>query len=97
MSTINLDSQFVSYNLTEQETLQGQVLQVSQREVLQNMLFQQTMLKLNLKWSAENMQEEAELSGGIRMLQSILDNSKLAEEALGRALDPRSVTPSERN
>ena len=78
MGTINTDSPFIHYDLSPEELRQGQVLGDLNKQVLQNMLFQVVMEKLNLPILAENTQREAELAGQMRMLQSILDNHNLA-------------------
>lgn len=78
MGTINQDSPFVSYNLSESEILQGQILGDLNRQVIQNLLFQVVMEKINIPRTPETVQLEAELAGKVVILQSILDNHRAA-------------------
>lgn len=78
MGTINQDSPFISYNLSEQEILQGQILGDLNKQVLQNLLFMAVMEKINIPRTPETLQLEAELAGRIGILQAILDNHRAA-------------------
>jgi len=80
MGTLNTDSPFISYTLTEEEKYLGSILQQGQKEVIHNLLFSAACQKINLPWTPENLQIEAELQGKIRAYQGILDAHAEAEE-----------------
>jgi hypothetical protein len=77
---------FTQYELSEQEALQGSIFSLSQKMVIQNMLAEAAHRKLALLYDSTNhtrsMQEEAELTGKIGVLQELLEVSDLAEQTL---------------
>lgn len=90
MGTINTDSPFIHYVLSEEEARQGQVLGDLNKQVLQNMLFQVVMEKLNIPRTPEYVQREAELAGQMSILQSILDNHAHASQVHAAPTAPES-------
>ena len=77
---------FSNWELTEEEQLNGQILTISQSQVLQNELANVADQKLNLTFDPLNpvkfAQEEAFLSGQMSVLRLLLDRSKPSEEEL---------------
>jgi len=85
MSYLTANS-FSSYQLTQEEELQGQVLTVTQKEVLQNLLVTNAEEKLRLEFDPDQpklfIQHEAYKRGQIELLEYILETSTIAEEML---------------
>lgn len=85
MATL-LPNAFTEYRLTEQEAVQGAILNSYQKLVLQNQLADFARQRLNLKYTPEAhlhwIQQEAELTGKCLFIQQILEASDLAEAAL---------------
>jgi hypothetical protein len=77
---------FNSWNLTEDEHLQGSVLSLNQRQVIDNLVSIAAEEKLLLSFDPKNpelfMQQEASLKGQILILQYILAASEGAVEEL---------------
>lgn len=80
MATLNLDSSFISWNLTEDELKTGAILTSLQKQCIQNTIWQHAEEKLNLTFKPENVQLEAELQGRISALKSLLDLSREFEK-----------------
>lgn len=78
MSQIKLDSPFVSYELTEEESHQSKILGDLNKQMIQNLLFEATMEKVNLEWLPQNEAREKVLVGKIEILRFILDNHDIA-------------------
>lgn len=80
---------FASYELTEQEQLTGTILTQEQTYVIQNMLAEAAIEKLNLTFDDSNValfrQREAELHGKITTLQTILENSEVSSKIVNQA------------
>jgi hypothetical protein len=82
MAMLNIsDNSFNSWILTDQEIIQGSILNTTQKQVIQNLISDYAHRRLNLTFSPENMQAEAELQGNIRALQNLLIMSEAAEKA----------------
>jgi len=80
-----LTNSFTSYELTDQEELEGCIYNVTQIQVLQNHLAAYAEQKLNLEYDPEHkdvfLQEDASLKAKIDLLQYLIDTSKVSEEA----------------
>lgn len=80
MSKVNFDSPFVSYEFdSPDEQLHSQILGDLNKQMIQNLLFQAAMEKIELVRTPETVQREAELQGVMNTLRSLLENSKAAE------------------
>lgn len=79
-------NEFTEYELTEDEILAGQMLTVTQVQVLMNMRAAYARQKLNMQFDPNNIQQflqiEAEVGGKLAVLQDILDAHAIAAEAL---------------
>ena len=82
MATIRTDSSFISWDLTEQELHAGAILTSLQKQCIQNIIWQHAEEKLNLTFTPENIQLEAELQGRISALKSLLDLSREFEKEI---------------
>ena len=75
---------FSSYELTDEEALQGAILTITQKQVIQNQLAALAEEKIHLEPDPANMMlyvgEEAYLRGQIVNLQYLLQLSATAEE-----------------
>ena len=85
-----IPSQFCLYSLTEEETLAGQILNTSQKMVLQNSRTDIAQQILNLEASPDSyntfIQQDGYLKGQLAILNYLLDASDAAEvEILARA------------
>lgn len=85
MSTI-LPNEFTSYQLNEQEALEGAILTETQRQVIQNELSFVAANILALEFTPEEpmkfAQQEAELRGQLGIYRYILEKSVTAQEVL---------------
>jgi len=81
-----IPNDFSSYELTEQEELEGSILTITQKQVIQNYLSAASSEKIGLEYDPENslkfVQQEASLKGQIDAYRFILAASDAAEEAL---------------
>ena len=81
-----IPNDFSSYQLTEQEELEGAILTITQKQVIQNYLSAAAMEKNGLEYDSEDnlkfVQQEASLKGQIDAYRFILDSSEAAEIAL---------------
>lgn len=77
---------FSSYELTDEEALQGSILTITQKEVMQNDIATYAQEKLNLEFDSNSQllfaQQEAKLAGQMQALRYRLDCSDAAEEEL---------------
>jgi hypothetical protein len=82
MARPNLDSPFISWELSPPEILQGTILTSLQVQVIQNRIALLAIEKLNFTFDPANLQrsfqEEAELQGKLRILQNLLIESENA-------------------
>jgi len=80
------DNEFSSYTLTDEEELQGSLLTVTQRQVMQNQLSAAVSEKITLEFDTDKpdkfMQQEAYKRGQIDILNFILASSDAAEEEI---------------
>jgi hypothetical protein len=86
MATLNQSNQFQSWNLTPEEYLQGGMLTLTQKQVIQNQIASLATQKINLSYTpAEPLvfaQQEAYLRGQIDALNYLLTLSEEAERQL---------------
>jgi hypothetical protein len=77
-----IPNDFSSYNLTEDETLQGSILTIQQQQVIQNQLAVVALEKINLLYDPESpksfIQREASLQGQLNILRFLLECSDAA-------------------
>ena len=75
---------FTTYELTEEEAIQGAILTVSQKQIIQNYRANIAEEKLSLNFDPSNpqlfIQQEASLKGQLDVLNWLLDSSETAEE-----------------
>ncbi len=71
---------FTSYNLTDEDELQGSIMTITQLQVLQNELSSLAEEKLALMFDPEHpmvfMQQEAHAKGKIEMVQFLIEKSE---------------------
>ncbi len=81
-----IPNDFSSYQLTEQEEMEGSILTITQKQVIQNYLSAAASEKIGLEIDPENkekfIQQEASLKGQIDAYRFILSASDAAEELL---------------
>jgi hypothetical protein len=86
MATINQSNQFQSWNLTPEEYLQGGLLTITQKQVIQNQIASVATQKINLQYTPADplgfAQQEAHLRGQIDALNYLLVLSEEAERQL---------------
>lgn len=92
MSTINKDSRFLSYSLTEEEALAGCHFTDTQIQFIQNQIAIAAESILNLVPDptsyATFIQQDSHLKGQVFILQYLLDCSKVAQaELLNKAIE----------
>lgn len=79
MATLSHETLFASWNLSEQELMQGSILSTPQEQVIQNQIAQLAQEKLLLKFTPDSLyayaQREAELQGQINALQFLITTS----------------------
>lgn len=77
---------FSSFKLTDEEQQQGDLLTMTQKQVIQNDIAKYAESKLALEYDATNptlfIQQEAKLSGQMEALNYRLDCSNAAEQAI---------------
>lgn len=92
MATLNTDSLFQSWVLTDQERLQGSILTITQKQCIQNQICQLASEKVNMKFDTEHFQQfqqrEAELAGQIGALTYLLTLSAAAEKEVLSGTQP---------
>ncbi len=81
-----IPNDFASFQLTEQEELEGSILTITQKQVIQNHLSSAAAEKIGLEYDPENslkfVQQEASLKGQIDAYRFILASSDTAEDLL---------------
>ena len=86
MAQLNHNNPFQSWVLTPQEEIQGSILNLTQKQVIQNRISELMQEKTLLKFTPDNahsfIQREAELQGQIGILQYLIANSEDAERKL---------------
>lgn len=86
MATLSLDSTFTVWSLTEEEQLQGAILNQSQKQVLQNRLADIADQKLNLTFDPVNPTDfalqDSFLRGQMDIIRFFLLSSNESEEQL---------------
>ena len=93
MATLSQTNQFQSWTLTPEEYLQGGLLTILQKQVIQNQIASVATQKINLTFTPaaplEYAQQEAHLRGQIDALSYLLTLSEQAEFQLSgqRPLD----------
>lgn len=85
MATLK-NNTFSSYELNEEEQLQGDLLTMTQKQVIQNDISTYAEQKMALEYDAENphlfVQQEAKLAGQMQALNYRLDCSNAAEQSI---------------
>lgn len=84
MACLDPSTRFQKWILTPEEAIQGAILTITQKQHLQNIMVMAAEERINLSFSPENAQREAELAGHINCIQNILDLSNQAETQLGQ-------------
>ena len=83
---ILIPNDFSSYQLTEQEELEGSILTITQKQVIQNYLSAAASEKNGLEYDPDSptrfVQQEASLKGQMDAYRFILASSDTAEEQL---------------
>jgi hypothetical protein len=83
MAIIDPNTAFQSWILTPSEQLQGSILTITQKQVIQNRITQLAHSRLNLSYDPINpstfLQIDADLRGQLLALTGLLDSSNLAE------------------
>jgi hypothetical protein len=92
-----IDNEFSSYELTDEEALQGAVLSITQKQIIQNDISSYASEKLALELDMTDphlfIQQEAKLAGQIQALSYRLTCSQTAEEEIVfRAENPESYS-----
>ena len=79
-----IPNSFSYYSMTDEETLQGSILSIPQKQVIQNHLAKCAEEKLLLEYDPSNpsvfLQQEAYKRGQIDILTYLLDESSIAED-----------------
>ena len=85
---------FTSWELTEEEELQGQQLTITQVQVIQNLIADTAESLLNLEYDiskpTDYIQQESYKRGQIEILAFLLDRSVAASELVLQNLNPTS-------
>lgn len=88
MSETRTVNSFTTWTLSEEDTLNGQILTPLQEQVIQNELAQVAEQKINLDYDPRNpiafAQTEAMLKGQMQVLRLLLDRSSAASDELKR-------------
>lgn len=86
MSSPNLTSSFISYNLTEDEALFGSILSMGQKQCIQNQISNLAEQRITLEYTPDApmkfVQQDAALQGQIVALKYLIALSDNAEAAL---------------
>ena len=81
-----LNNEFSSYDLTEDEVVQGSILSIAQKHVLQNKIAVAASEKLAIEFDVNNpntfIQQEAYKKGELAALQFMLETSTSLEAEL---------------
>jgi hypothetical protein len=93
MATLNPNSSFQSWALTEVEHTQGSILSLLNKQCLQNQICQLAEERIALSIDPSNplpfIQKDAELKGSILALQYLITLSNAAEEKVARPTNPQ--------
>lgn len=83
---IAIDNEFSSYELTDEEAIQGAIFTITQKQVLQNQLAMLAGEKLALEFDVNKpnkfIQDDSFKKGQIDLIKYLLDCSIVAEEQL---------------
>ena len=86
MSTPNITSSFISYDLTEDELLFGSILSIGHKQCIQNQISSLAEQRISLRYTPETpmtfVQQDAELQGQIIALKYLITLSDSAEQQL---------------
>lgn len=93
--SVLLPNDFSSYNLTEAETLEGSILTITQKQVIQNQLATVAAEKINLQYDPQSpdgfLQREASLQGQLGILRFILESSDAAQLQLNQIIEHTNI------
>lgn len=88
---------FSTYELSEEEEIQGCIFTIAQTQVLQNKLAEIAQEKLALEFDTgspqEFIQQEAYKKGQLDLIQYLLDNSEAVIESVAAMANPESQQP----
>jgi hypothetical protein len=86
------NSAFQSWVLTPEEVLQGSILTITQKQVIQNQLTMKAHQRINLAYDPANpmafLQMDADLRGQMLALSALLDLSAASENQVANPSDP---------
>lgn len=92
MAVLNTDNPFQSWVLTPTELFNGQILSITQKQVIQNQIAQMCVERINLVLDPNNVsafvQRDAELKGSIGALTYLINLSISAESDRANLDDP---------
>jgi len=81
-----IDNEFSSYELTDEEAIQGAIFTITQKQVMQNHLAQIAGEKLALEFDVTNpnkfIQDDSYKKGQLDFVKYLIDCSLVAEEQL---------------
>lgn len=81
-----IDNEFSSYELSDDEALQGAILTITQKQHIQNLLSEAAMEKIGLQLDMTNphlfIQQESSLKGQIDAYRHMLTCSEVAEDQM---------------
>jgi len=90
------ENTFSSYQLTDEEVMQGSLLTLTQKQVIQNDISLYAEQKLALEFDTNTpqlfIQQESKLSGQIQALRYRLDCSEASEAAIEALNNPQQYT-----
>ena len=93
--SVLLPNDFSSWNLTEAEVLEGSILTITQKQVIQNLLSTVAAEKINLQFDPESpdgfIQKEASLQGQLSILRFLLESSDDAQLQLNQHINPADL------
>lgn len=79
-----IDNSFSSYELTDEEFIEGSILSIAQKQVIQNQIVMFAEQKLDIRYDPNNpilfAQQEAEKKGAIDALKFLISTSSTSEE-----------------
>jgi len=89
--SVLLPNDFSSWSLTEAEVLEGSILTITQKQVIQNQLSLVAAEKINLQFDPESpegfIQKEASLQGQLSILRFLLEASDDAQLQLNQLVN----------
>lgn len=93
--SVLIANDFSSYELTQAEELEGSILTITQKQVIQNQLAVVAAEKINLRFDPASpehfIQLEASLQGQLSILRFILESSDAAQLELKQFIDPSAI------